>query len=270
MSVSEEDFKKFEDKYKSFLYEKIEELISKQLKAIERINKAREIIDIETDIPNTGITFNNKINELAKIFEKAGVSMFADSNEKYPLVYSNLVGDAIINDMISKLLKGTQKLLQYESSFAEITNKKMEENKALEKFGPIKKLFLKIRSFIVPNTVSELKLYSEEEVEEINSYLLEYKEVDEEVFNYNLRDNIVQSLVNLINNRGFSDVPAILEESVIPSLQKLGLEDLIPELQEKVSGSQEQTPKRRWEISPAQKPEPKPTSGFKVEDEHTK
>ena len=186
MSISEKDIREREDKYKNLLYSKIEEIISKQSEIIRHIGKTGQYIDIDTDVPNIGITFNNKLIELANEFRRAGISMFADPNEKYNFVDSNFVGTAIIEDMISQLLKGTQVLSEYDSRAGKVTNKRMEKIKALEESGPIKKLFFKIRSFFVPNTVSDLISYSEEEIEEVNSHLLKYKEVDENLWKYNL------------------------------------------------------------------------------------
>ena len=99
--------------------------------------------------------------------------MFAEPNEEYDFVGSNFVGDAIIEDMISQLSNGTQALSEYNSSIGKVTKKRTEKVKALEESGPIKKIFLKIRSFFVPTTFSDLTSYSEEEIGEVNSYLSE-------------------------------------------------------------------------------------------------
>ena len=258
MSISGKDIITYEDSYKKLLYDKIGEIISKQSEVVTQIGKTGQYVDIDTDIPNIGITFNNKLNELSQIFKKAGISMFAESNEKYNFVGSNFVGDAIIEDMISQLSNGTQALLEYDSSMSEATNKRMEKVKALEKSGPIKRMFSKVRSLFVPTTIPDITLYSEEEIGKMNSHLSEYKEADESLWKYNLRDNVVQSLVKFINNRQYHDftIPGLVEESVIPTLQKLGLEDIIPQLQEELSKKKEQSislNKKSWELSSTQK-----------------
>lgn len=258
MSISEKDIRINEDRYKNLLNDKIEEIISKQSEIITQISKTGKDVDIDTDIPNIGITFNNKLNELSQIFKKAGISMFVEPNEKYNFVDSNFVGNAIIEDMISQISNGMQALSEYDSSIDKATKKRMEKVKALEKSGPIKKLFLKIRSFFVPTTVSDLTSYSENEIEEANSHLLEYKEVDENLWKYNLKDNVVQSLVKFINNKRYheSGISELLEESVIPTLQKLELESVIPKLQNELSNLQEQSNfpnNKSWELSPTQR-----------------
>lgn len=258
MSISEKDIRINEDRYKNLLNDKIEEIISKQSEIITQISKTGKDVDIDTDIPNIGITFNNKLNELSQIFKKAGISMFVEPNEKYDFVDSNFVGNAIIEDMISQISNGMQALSEYDSSIDKATKKRMEKVKALEKSGPIKKLFLKIRNFFVPTTVSDLTSYSENEIEEANSHLLEYKEVDENLWKYNLKDNVVQSLVKFINNKRYhkSGISELLEESVIPTLQKLELESVIPKLQNELSNLQEQSNfpnNKSWELSPTQR-----------------
>lgn len=258
MSISENDIKTYEDRYKSLVYEKVREIISKQTELITNLEKNGKYFDIDTDVPNVGITFNNKLVELAQIFKKAGISMFVDPNEKYDFVGSNFVGDAIIEDMISQLSNGMQVLSECNSSMSKATTEKSKKVKALEESSTIKKLFFKIRSFFVTNTVLDSTSFSEAEIGEVKSHLSKYKEVDKNLCEYNLRDNVVQSLVNFINNREYHDftIPELLEESVISTLQKLGLEDVIPNLQEELSKTQEElnsSNKKSWKLSETQK-----------------
>lgn len=258
MGISEKDIRDNEDKYKKLLYDRIGKIISNQSEIVTQIGKTGQFIDIDTDMPNMGITFNNKLNELSHKFREAGISLFTEVNEKYNLVHSNFVGDAIIQDMILQLSNGTKALSEYSCSIEEATKKRSEKVKAVEESGPIKKLFLKIRSFFVPTSVRDLTSYSEEELREVNSHLSEYKEIDENLWKYNLRDNVVQSIVKSINYSQYADytISGLLEEAVIPTLQKLGLEDVIPQLQEELSKQQEQsiTSNRKcWELSPTQR-----------------
>lgn len=70
--------------------------------------------------------------------------------------------------------------------------------------------------------------------------LKKYEEIDSEIFNYNLENDLVQSLVREIANPDLRHrkhtfvIPEILNDLVIPDLKKLGLEHLVPELQEKL------------------------------------
>jgi hypothetical protein len=157
------------------------------------------------------------------------------------------VGAAVIFDLINYASRGTQNLADYSEKMNEVTDKKVQ---ALEKAGPIRRFFAKtrsffakLRSFFIPVKQEDMT-YTPEETESINSPLRDYRETDNQLWQYNLEDNIVQALVNGIagpqkfgdfdipHKYSASNVPGILEECVIPDLKKLGLEHLIPQLQE--------------------------------------
>ena len=252
MSISENDVKEYEDRYRKLIFDKVEEIISLQSKIITHIGKIGECVDIDASLPNIGITFNNKINELSQIFKKAGISMFSEPVEKQNMVTSNFVGDAIIEDIISQLSESVQKLYEYSASI-----KKVKKVKALENFGPIKSLFFKIRSLFIPNASSKFSSKSDDKMKEVESHLSEYKEIDKKIWEYNLKDNVVQSLVKCIKGRQYrSNITELLEECVEPTLKRLGVEDLIPELKEELSESQEQevlSNNKSWELPTSQK-----------------
>ena len=256
MSISEKDIRTDEDIYKNVLYDKIGEMISRQSEIITKIDEIEKYLGIEADIPNIAITFNNKLIEISQIFRNAGISMFAKYNEKYDLVGLNFVEKAIMEDMFLQVTNSMQALAEYDSSIRKVTKDKMKKIKALKEVRTNKKNIFKNQKF--PNTVSDLTSFSEEEIGEVNSHLLEYKNRDENLWKYNLRDNVVQSLVKCINNKQYHEfsISELLEESVTPTLQKLGLEDVIPQLQEELSKSQEQSissNNKSWELSPMQR-----------------
>ena len=260
MGISESTIKAYENRRKEILYQIIRESISKQAKFIMQVEETCKIFDINVSMPNIGITLNNKLIEISKIFKKAEISMFAEPNEKLNMVNSNFVGDAIINDLVAQLGEGIEKLLEYDFSMEKVINKKTTQIKALEKSGPIKRIFFSIRSLFNPNLILNLVSYSKEEVEEIKSHLSEYKKIDENLWEYNLEDNIVQSLANYINDRQYDDntIPEVIEECIKPTLEKLGLENVIPQLKEELSKSREQldsSKDKSWELSTSQKME---------------
>ena len=251
MSISEKDIKE-EDKYKNAIYGEVEKMNCTLSEIIEQYTNN------STKIPNISITFNNKLNEISQIFKRAGISMFAEYNKEYDFIDINFVGNAIIEDMISQLSSGVKALSKYNDSINNANKKREERIKELEKSGPIKKLFLKLRSFFVTNTVSNLTSYSKEEIEDVNSNLSKYKEIDENLCEYNLRDNVAQSLAKLIIDRRYDDftIPAVLEESIGPTLKKLGVEDVIPQVQEELNKLQEQSKihnSKSWDLSTIQR-----------------
>ena len=260
MGISERAIKAYENRRKEILYQIIRESISKQAKFIMQVEETCKIFDINVSMPNIGITLNNKLIEISKIFKKAEISMFAEPNEKLNMVNSNFVGDAIINDLVAQLGEGIEKLLEYDFSMEKVINKKTTQIKALEKSGPIKRIFFSIRSLFNPNLISNVVSYSKEDIEEIKSHLSEYKKIDENLWEYNLEDNIVQSLANYTNDRQYDDntIPEVIEECIKPTLEKLGLENVIPQLKEELSKSREQldsSKDKSWELSTSQKME---------------
>lgn len=252
MSISEKDIKEEEDKYKNAISGEVEKMNYTLSEIIEQYTNN------STKIPNISITFNNKLNEISQIFKRAGISMFAEYNKEYDFIDINFVGNAIIEDMISQLSSGVKALSKYNDSINNVNKKREERIKELEKSGPIKKLFLKLRSFFVTNTVSNLTSYSKEEIEDVNSNLSKYKEIDENLCEYNLRDNVAQSLAKLIIDRRYDDftIPAVLEKSIVPTLKKLGVEDVIPQVQEELNKLQEQSKihnSKSWDLSTIQR-----------------
>lgn len=228
-----------------------------------RANKKMDLIDEKEKLPNISITLNNKIVELSKTFKKYNLSMFSQKIEKYGefnfnFVDSSFVGDAIILDIIRITIKGIEELEKHGQKMDKVVKRRNKQILVLEKTGLIGKFFLLIKGFIMhksPIDVSPMP----EDVDELNSYLLNYKKIDEQLWNYNLPDNIVSSLVEYILEQGYDYLimPKLLEESINPTLQKLGLSNLIPKLEEELN---EKFQERRlsmqresWKLTPNQK-----------------
>jgi len=233
VAVDNKEVKEFEDKFKEALFGKVGEISSKQHELIAGIQESGKFVDLESDWPNLGITLNNKLVELQHEFQNAGLSMYSQEFKDYGFVGSSFVGDAVIFDLINYASKGTQNLDDYTKTMKEVTDKKVEKVQGLEKASPIRRFFAKIRSFFVPVKQEDM-IYTPEETESINSQLRDYRDKDNQLWKYNLRDYVIPSIVKKIREQGYHafNVPGLLEESVIPDLQKLGLADLIPQLQQ--------------------------------------
>lgn len=238
MAVDNKEVKVFEDKYKKVLFGKIGEISSQQHELISKIHDLGKDIDLESDLPNIGITLNNKLVELQHEFQDAGISIYSQKIEDYGpfklnFVGASYLGEAIILDLINYASEGTENLADYNKAMKKATDKKVEKTQALEKASPIRRFFAKIRNFFVPVKQEDLS-YTKEETDLVNSHLSDYRETDKKLWKYNLRDNVVSSIVRKIREQGYyaSGVPGLLEECVIPDLEKLGLADLIPQLQQ--------------------------------------
>lgn len=233
MAVDDKQVREFEDKFKGLLFEKVGEISSKQYELISQIHDLGKFVDLESDLPNVGITLNNKLIELQHQFQNAGLSMYSQEFKEYGFIGSSFVGEAVIFDLINYASKGTQDLDDYNKTMKEVTDKQVKQVQGLEKASPVRRFFARIRNFFVPVKQEEMT-YTPEETESINSHLRDYREADNQLWKYNLRDNIVLSIVKKIRQQGEDayTLPELLEESVIPDLEKLGLADLIPQLQQ--------------------------------------
>ena len=94
MSVNEQKVEEFENKYKETIFSKIGEAVESQQKTISLTSQnAKNIGQLNVDIPNASISTNNKIVEISQEFKKAGISMFSHKFETYDIVSSSLVGE---------------------------------------------------------------------------------------------------------------------------------------------------------------------------------
>lgn len=233
MSTESKEAKDFEEKYKNNLLNETRELSSKLAELILGIQDVENFVNVRSQLPNLGITCNNKLIEIQKEFKKAGLSMYVEENEDYGIVSSSFLGDAIIQDLVNYVLKGIQNLEEYDYILSQASQKKIKQIQDLDKISPLKKFFARIKSWFLPGEQVN-KLLTEPEIKKDS--LFAYREVDEQLWNYNLRDNIVSSVVTQIRRQKYSAhvVPGLVKECVIPGLQKLGLGDLVPELEEKI------------------------------------
>ena len=247
MGIDKKQVDDFEKKYKDTLFSRIDEIRLNEFQVIDQIaTNATNIGQLNVDIPNTSTTLNNKLVELSHIFKKAGLSMYVKEFEDYDLVSSSFLGVAIINDLIDKLSESSNKLDEYAKTINDISDDIEEELLSLQNESPKRSFFARIKSIFVHR---EEPIYyyvslTDEEQDILDGYLQKYKDVDSEIWNYNLEDNLVQSLAKEITSPQEIDeldfphkysasvVPELLKESVLPDLQALGLEHLVPKLQE--------------------------------------
>lgn len=244
MAIDKKKVEEFEKQYKDTIFSKIGDISSKQFDAISQMTtNATNLGQSQVNIPNAIITLNNKLGELSHVFKKAGISMFSKELEDYDIVSTSFLGDAIIHDLIDKLVKSSDKLREYSKTIGNVSKQRNERLLALQNVSPIRKFFSRIRAFFVPVQPIDLSL-TEEEQATLDNSLQEYKDIDSQIWTYNLEDNIVQALVkeiagsqkignfDITHQYSASTVPGLLEENIIPDLKKLGLEHLVPKLQE--------------------------------------
>ena len=168
--------------------------------------------------------------------------MFATPNNKYDFVGSNFVGDAILDDLYARLGKGSKAYSDYVSNLGETIKRKNERAKALVPTSPIRRFFLKIRSLFAPKSIEETISFLPDEVEKLSTDISSYKNMDEEIWNYNLKDNVAQSIITSITSKGYNEETMLymLAEDVMPTLKSLGLENLESQIKEGINETKNQ------------------------------
>ena len=183
MSKENQEVEKLEKEFKSKLFEVISELSSKLNELMTTIQKTGKYVDLETDLPNMGVTLNNKLNEMQREFQKAGLSIYSQYNEELDFANMPLIGEAIITDLMTYVAEGQQTLTDYNDTSLKILTKKDEPVKALEKVSPLRRMFAKIKNLFAIKK-QQGQVYKQEEVDEMNTYLSDYKDIDNKLYNY--------------------------------------------------------------------------------------
>lgn len=200
---------------------------------------------------------NNKLVELQNQFQEAGISIYSEET---------IVGEAIIYDLVEMTQKGGKDFLEYMNKVEEIDDKKEAQIEALARVTPLRNFFARIRKLFKPKQQPEIVPYTEEEQEEINACLSKYIDTTNQVMGYNLSDNLVATIVRKVLREKYkvSDISALLQEDIIPDLQKLGLSNKIAEFKEELIKEYEKdisTPVIQPEVNKTK------TQEHKIEDE---
>ena len=251
MKINEEDRKNYENKYKEEVFEKIYKIVSLQDNNIRKIEIKKKKIGIKTRVPNIGITVNNKIVEISRIFKLAGISIYTEINEKGSQNKS-FCGRAIIEDIISQTSESIDLIIEFYNTLIDILKQKRNKWYGLDQ---IKTVWRVIKNPGKLNNILSITTFSKDEIEKIEANLIEFAKMDDKIWNYNLKDNFIQSILSFINqNRDEYEIPVVLEESIIPTMQKLGLEEQIPELKEQLSKIQETNSEQQQILNTESKP----------------
>ena len=84
---------------------------------------------------------------------------------------------------------------------------------------------------------------TQEDINELNNYALTYIKIDTELWKSTLKELIVPCLVAHIERtkQTKENLDSLLNENVIPYIEKLGFSDLVPDLKKEVIKSLEKT-----------------------------
>ena len=213
---------RYDEIYQEALFEKVHEIIDQQRDWLE------EIKDLGFEkLPNIGITLNNKIVELERNFKYTGLSMYSHLHEDYgpmklTFVADSTVGVATLDDLLDICKRGVNQITEFHKRLDSIISGKK---------GVLQKLKIAFRLLRYDDFY-----FTKEEAEELTEPLKEYERINTELFNYNLKDNAVDGVIKELIRKGYSKETAvgILEEEIIPDLEKLGLENSVVPLKLKL------------------------------------
>lgn len=217
----------FEEKLKKVIFDKMYEIQDRDQIIIRELARIGKSVGIEPTSSNIARTATNKlILDIVPQFKKAGLKFYSDS----------IVSEAIYTQLIGYIAQG-HKLLQGCNDSLDL-DKEAEQQIQLMPSNKISRFFAKFRKLFV-NKQKRFQKPNDANIEKAKSYIGQYEDLDQEVGQYNLRDNIIPALTKIICPKdGFiylpMTVPELFDEDITPVLQKLGLGDLIPKLEQEL------------------------------------
>lgn len=232
-------------------------------KASENINTDifyREVRRLDTSIPNIGITLNNKLVELYQEYKEKGIQVFDIDHEMDDLPGIRILPTITFTYLINITSEVSQTELEgFLNKYKELEAKKTEKINGIEKskISFIRRFSEKIWEFrarLNPDVIYEL-YYSEEEVEELRDYIEFYKEFDNNLNDYNLNENISDSIIKFFEVSGFTQeqIEDLLENNIEPDLEKLGLKHQMKYIRERLKENIQEKDLKSWELTDSEK-----------------
>lgn len=234
---------------KKLIYDEIDKIIHGQADLISYLEEIKSFVNIDTDAPNIGITLNNKLNELSQKFDDAGISIFSESvSEK---IEGNPVRDAIFDDITLKIYTAREYFNEYALKIYELVKKEYEKVKS---YGNFRKFLYAFENVTIYKNNEDALRIPIHILNKLHVNLEKYKQLDEELWNYNLEDNLEDSLVSLINNDEYGYDKQDLKATIY-TLKKLGLERLIPKIEEVEKDRESKSDNKSWNLTNSEKSE---------------
>lgn len=232
-------------------------------KASENINTDifyREVRRLDTSIPNIGITLNNKLVELYQEYKEKGIQVFDIDHEMDDLPGIRILPTITFTYLINITSEVSQTELEgFLNKYKELETKKTEKINGIEKskISFIRRFSEKIWEFrarLNPDVIYEL-YYSEEEVEELRDYIEFYKEFDNNLNDYNLYENISDSIIKFFEVSGYTQeqIEDLLENNIEPDLEKLGLKHQMKYIRERLKENIQEEHLKSWELTDSEK-----------------
>ena len=245
------------------LYNSINITIKRTVEAIEEINTRpfnAIITKIDKDIPNVGITLNNKLVEIYQQFKEKNIKVFMEYNKEEKAVNMSILPSIAFMHLVNS----TSQIVYFEleeffNRYEEISDQKNFNMTKItkSKFPFIRKLSEKIweiRAKIDSKVIYEI-YFSDEEVEELKDYIENYKELNTTLMNYNLEEDIADSVLYFFELNGctIDQINDLMENGIEEDLEKLGLQSQIKYIREKVKEELQEEDLKSWELTEEEK-----------------
>lgn len=216
--------------------ENIDSFIKTNADIITAINELRTLVDLEElDLPNLGITINNKIKELAMIFKNKKLSFYTGNNE----IEQNFIGYTILHRFYVAFLNAMQLLHSYPKTFAEELDIKADELNEMS--SGIKNRFrLKFQRVFNPSELESKITLKNEDLEISNKIIDYYLDLNEKIYDFTLQDNLIETIQIFIEKFFVTlqiygiDASTLLKYFIEPDLKSLELAHLIAPLKKEV------------------------------------
>lgn len=255
-------FKFFED-----LEDSIEEIgkviesVQEKVKKVNYLKSFDKVPDIDTEIPNLVITLNNKLVEYYQFLKEKGIKIFNMSKDEenieirfapYTIIKMLMIETQfVIEQTLSNgFIKSQQDMTKIkDENWAKIEGKK---DGIVRKFNEV--LWgIKIR--FREDAINEL-FYSEEEMEELRTYLKQYEEYDTTLAKCDIEQELPDLIVAFFKSVDLTtkQKEELLNQDIKEFLVELGKENLFEEISQNVLNEKEQKEElKSWELSESSK-----------------
>ena len=218
------------------LFDRINKMQGKIKESLELIKKFERINAKEENLPNIVTTLHDKLtHEVIKQFRTVGIEF----NMKSFLVQS------VVSDLLGKFEEGITEFRDCSENlnFVREVQDDFESRVELAPTSKVKNFFARIRGMFKPERKQERleeleRERQEKKLQEANIHLLKYKFINGELEKYTIKKDITKSLSReMLHGQGSGlnlSVNDFVNQKIVPEMSKLGLENLIPELKNKI------------------------------------
>ena len=200
------------------LYNSINITIKKALVAIDEINDVTfytAITGIDKDIPNIGITLNNKLVEIYQQFKEKNIKVFASENKGKKTVSMSILPSIVFIYLIN--------------STSQIAHDELEN------------FFNRYEEISVQKDSNMTKITKSRFSKDFENFLM----------NYNLNEDIAESILYYFELNGYTidEINYLMKTGIEEDLEKLGLQNKIAYIRERIKEGFQESGLKSWEFT---------------------